>query len=669
MQLKKIILFLLCQIGSFSALAQEKSKVALYTDSLLQIALAQTTDSAKFQRFLDISYFLSERDTAKAFHYFREAKKYTPTNNDYYKGILYFYSAGIYYDHDILRAKTEYLQAEDLLSKYKTKEAFHYRARLWNNFGALLQRQGYADQYIEALINRAIPYAKESKDTVLVGNNYQNVAMIFMNMLNYDKADIYYKEAIEFLSKSEDAHEEKLTVFVNATKNALFQKNLIKAKKYLDSADIHANATVQSTFLPIYESTRGTYYRLANQPGQSLSHLEKGLKLASEMNNTYYINAILYEKFELYNQLKDYASAKNMLTEVYANVKNSASMRDKQLVTYKMAQTEAKLGNYKSAFDWFELHKIYADSLYFNESEMKITELEKKYQTIEKENEILKLKNENQDQYFALEKQKILIGILIGGLLIALLLSFLGWKLYQNKKRYTTQQEQLYQQELTAIKQQEQIKIYDSMIHGQEQERNRIARDLHDGLGGLLAGVKLKLSAIAFKKEETVQLNDTEIQQVIFQLDHSVDELRRIARNMMPESLLYMGLESALRDLCTSLNNNNTSVKFQSYDLKNNYSQTIQITVYRIIQELLTNAIKHAQAKNIMVQCIENQHQLYITVEDDGIGFNKNSPAENKGIGLSNIENRVSILNGNVEIESVKNEGTTFNINIPLHGK
>ena len=75
MQLKKIILFLLCQIGSFSALAQEKSKVALYTDSLLQIALAQTTDSAKFQRFLDISYFLSERDTAKAFHYFREAKK------------------------------------------------------------------------------------------------------------------------------------------------------------------------------------------------------------------------------------------------------------------------------------------------------------------------------------------------------------------------------------------------------------------------------------------------------------------------------------------------------------------------------------------------------------------------------------------------------------------
>src|SRR5690606_4310904 len=125
-----------------------------------------------------------------------------------------------------------------------------------------------------------------------------------------------------------------------------------------------------------------------------------------------------------------------------------------------------------------------------------------KYRSIEKENEILKLKNENQHQQLSLERSKLISVLLVSALLIALLLAFLGWRIYSNKKRTLAQNEILHQQELKSLQQREQITVYNAMLRGQEQERNRIARDLHDGLGGMLAGVKLKLSSIVSKEKQ-----------------------------------------------------------------------------------------------------------------------------------------------------------------------
>src|SRR5690606_13025739 len=168
------------------------------------------------------------------------------------------------------------------------------------------------------------------------------------------------------------------------------------------------------------------------------------------------------------------------------------------------------------------------------------------------------------------ERSKLILVVLIAAMLIFLLLGFFAWRQYQNKKRAIEQSEILHQQELKSLKQREQITVYNAMLQGQEQERNRIARDLHDGLGGMLAGVKLKLSSIVSKEKQQNHLiqPDMEIYKVIHQLDQSVDELRRIARNMMPESLIYMGLQPALSDLCKSLNSEKTSVDFEAFNLR-----------------------------------------------------------------------------------------------------
>ncbi len=132
---------------------------------------------------------------------------------------------------------------------------------------------------------------------------------------------------------------------------------------------------------------------------------------------------------------------------------------------------------------------------------------------------------------------------------------------------------------------------------------------------GALAGIKIKLSGQE-KKERTPQLNE-----VILQLENSINELRRIARNMMPENLQKAGLEIALRDLCESLLSDETHIEFHAFGLQPAIPLNVQVNIYRIIQELLSNAVRHAHASKIIVQCSQNDDIFFITVEDNGRGF------------------------------------------------
>jgi signal transduction histidine kinase len=149
---------------------------------------------------------------------------------------------------------------------------------------------------------------------------------------------------------------------------------------------------------------------------------------------------------------------------------------------------------------------------------------------------------------------------------------------------------------------------------------------------------------------------------IINQLDRSVNELRRIARNMMPESLLNSGLETALKEICESFASPALTVDFQAYNVEKDIAQDMQVTIFRIVQELLANAVRHATASSILVQCSQNENTFYITVEDNGKGFNTSQINVTKGIGLTNVKNRVDYLKGTLDIESAPGTGTTINI-------
>jgi signal transduction histidine kinase len=195
------------------------------------------------------------------------------------------------------------------------------------------------------------------------------------------------------------------------------------------------------------------------------------------------------------------------------------------------------------------------------------------------------------------------------------------------------------------------------MVNGQETERNRIAKDLHDGLGGLFSTIKMQLSTL---KHEEKSLETNELFQKSYELvDNASVEVRRIAHNMMPEVLIKLGLVQAIQELCNSINAGKLiSVSMQSYGMEQRLNASTEMMLFRIVQELLNNIIKHAYASEAIIQFNRDGQRLSVTVEDNGRGFNL---ADNNGkkAGLESVKSRVNFLNGNLSIDSEKEIGTT----------
>ncbi|NML21917.1 tetratricopeptide repeat protein [Pseudoflavitalea sp. G-6-1-2] len=242
-------------------------------------------------------------------------------------------------------------------------------------------------------------------------------------------------------------------------------------------------------------------------------------------------------------------------------------------------------------------------------------------------------------------------------LLLVLLFLFYA---YKQRSKTLKQAKRLHEFEVDKMKQEHRISNLSAMLEGQEQERSRLARDLHDGLGGLLSGVKIQLSGLTpLVKEEKQQ---TIVSNSLDHLDNAVDELRRIAKSMMPEVLLTYGLGEATREYCNGLKKSGIAIDCQVVRYKNDMDHSRQVTLYRIMQELVNNAVKHAAASQILVQLQQSDDHIFLTVEDDGKGLDKSQLESLKGAGLANIRSRVEMLHGRLDLQSAPGTGTTFTI-------
>ena len=209
-----------------------------------------------------------------------------------------------------------------------------------------------------------------------------------------------------------------------------------------------------------------------------------------------------------------------------------------------------------------------------------------------------------------------------------------------------------------------------SIIAGQENERRRIGREIHDGIGPLLSYSKLELDAFLDEYvEQNNDIPDEKLLSIRSTLDSITNDLRNLSHHLMPRLLEEFGLFSAFNNLTTRLNNSiRSKVEFYcNIDSESRFDSDLELHLYRCGQELLNNAVKHARAAEIMVQLIKHEHSIVLMVEDDGRGFDQNAKnKENYGIGLTNIDTRVRTLDGEFIIESLDNKGTTVSIEVPL---
>lgn len=643
-----------------------QNAVNRYSDSILNIARKAPTKEAKIEGLLNVSIFWIDYDTMRAYQYLNEARtEMGKSPNDYYKGLYHLYLGNILMDFEPAKAKAEFSIADSFLTKDTSAKSFLYRSKLWNNYGVVLQKEDNAAAFMEIIVNKTIPYARKAGDSAQVGYQLQNMAMLMSNLTNYQKAADFYAQALITLREIPGIEQKRLDIFINAAKNALQMKNQLQSRRYLDSASKYIYKLPYSTSVPAYYRTELIYFKNARNNKKVLENYQMGILAAKNLRDNYALKELNFELSTFYRDLGEYQKAKGYLLKSYQNQPYSR-LQNRAMFQQEMAKIEYHLGNYKTAYDFMDSLRMTMDAIYQKDVATKVLNYEQQYETAEKENQILRLESKSKQQELAIARSRWWQMALGAGLVWAVCIAFFSWAISKKNKKLLTQKEQLHREEMHSLQQKERLGKYDAMLQGQEAERSRLAKDLHDGLGGLLAGIKLKLSSIIAKAERKGVAKSEPIHEVMNQLDYSVDELRKIAHNMMPESLRYGGLASALSDLCRYMNTPMVTVAFQNLGIRDNYSDHLRTTVYRVVQELLTNAVKHAHAKKIILQCSELENWLFLTVEDNGKGMAQSKNSTQKGLGLNNIQTRISLLNGHIETLSVPGEGTTINIQIPL---
>jgi two-component system, NarL family, sensor kinase len=289
------------------------------------------------------------------------------------------------------------------------------------------------------------------------------------------------------------------------------------------------------------------------------------------------------------------------------------------------------------------------DTLLNEERRKYVLDLEKKYES-EKKDVQLQLQQE-EIKRGRIQKYGLIIGAII--LIILLLFSYRSYK----------QKQKLHQHRISELETEKKLMATEAVLKGEAQERTRLAKDLHDGLGGMLSGIKYSLNTMKGNLIMTPD-NAKAFERSIDMLDSSIKEMRRVAHNMMPEVLLRYGLDAALKDYTAEINNSGIiKVIYQSMGKeKANLEQSSLLGLYRIIQELINNAIKHAAASEVLVQVFWENGKLVVNVEDNGKGFEVSVLEKAEGIGWKNIRSRVELLKGNLDIHSAPEKGTAVNI-------
>jgi len=201
-----------------------------------------------------------------------------------------------------------------------------------------------------------------------------------------------------------------------------------------------------------------------------------------------------------------------------------------------------------------------------------------------------------------------------------------------------------------------------AMILAQEEERSKIARELHDGVVQQIGSIILKSRSL-FKNKNIIK--DIESKEVLESLENSNQDLRNISHQMMPRALKELGIIPALNDLLEgSLSYSNIKYLLEHFNIKERLPEKIEVTIYRIVQELINNIIKHSKASEVNVQLFNSNNTVILIVEDNGIGFSNKEPK--KGIGLLNISSRLDLVKGDVNFEPSPKSGTLVTIKIPL---
>lgn len=485
-----------------------------------------------------------------------------------------------------------------------------------------------------------LKYYESINDIAKQGKLLSNIGSLYYTAGNPEKAKEYTLKSLDIQRKTGDKRSTAVSL-VNLAVFALNAGNYREAITFGDEAINLLKDTDRNYYAAALIRVGYCYYMTGNKE-KALDYTGTAIRIYKENNN-------VRGMMEAYRQSGDYlledgkyADAMKLGKEalLVADTTNRLDMR----LLYDMLKRSAIWLNKPEEALFYSQEQIRMKEEDLNsEWADKISEIETKYGTEKKELEIATLTAQTRTgRVFIIS----LVLILVTG-------SIAGYFIHKNNKQRVI----LAAQRIRELEQEKKITATRSLLEGESAERARLSRDLHDGLGGMLSVAKLKIAKmqgnLTIPEENVASLNSA-----IELLDNSIKELRRVAHNLMPESLMKFGLNAALADFCSSTGN----VTYHFYGDDRRPDEKTEIAAYRIVNELVNNSLKHSGAKSINVQLIVDANRIHLIVEDDGKGFDMAVAEANGGTGLKNIRSRVTSLGGKLEMITSPGKGTEVNV-------
>lgn len=641
--MKRLVIYLMFTVGVF-ATAQTNP-----IDSLKNVLSNSSNAFEKAKTHLKLAQLHERIDLKKVSYYAHHAFEYktndsllAETNNQL--GRFHFFT------NQLDSASYYFNSAKTILYELKDDG----KAAIINiSIGAIQLRQGDYNKTIATLTESA-SYFEKTNDTLNAAKCHLNIASAFAELQLFPKAIEYSEKALQSF---ENLNSLPLQLIAMPNLATQYYKNgdTINAVRYNKKAEELALKTNNKRSLSIIYNNLGELY-LERDTNKAKQYLEKTLALKNELNLKSGIEVAQNNLGYTYLKNKDYTTAISYFKKVEKRIKG------KMLVSVynNLSEAYTKTGQLKNALEYAKKSNKLNDSILNIENQKSFLEIQTKYETEKKENEILKLQTENLEVNY---KRKQNLNWFIGTLL-ALSLAILSiYFLQKNAKRKRVIMQQnlkIKEQSFDKLLQAKELEGIDNILEAQEKERTKMAAELHDNLGSKVATLKLFLESSSNTKDFT---NNYEKLKTL--ISETYNEIRSISKNKNFGAQISSGLIPSTKAIASQISDTKKiKINVNNIDVKKRIENSIEIQIFRILQELITNIIKHSDASEATIQFSEDENILQIIVEDNGKGFNVNK--KSSGIGLLNIEKRVEKMNGEFVIDSTKDSGTTTILNIPI---
>ena len=617
-------------------------------DSLEAIVNADVADRDKAVAAITLSAYYLRRDLDKVPIYAQKANELL-ANPDSLKTIAIDQMARYYFFKSNLDSAIYFfLEAQNMADQIENP---FLKASFGNSIASVYIRQSKYQEALSTLVESA-DYFEETQDESNASKCYSNMSAAHAALGDYQQAIKYSEEALAIFRKN-DLDQYTLITLPNLATQHLKSGDTTRAIEIFLEAEALALEKENKRSLALTYNNLGDLYLSNEQYVRAQGYIEKSiaakeeLKLLKGIDNNYHNLGYVYAQqgqhvkaIDHYNKALDIADPSNKVA-IYNKMKNSY----------------LEIGQVRKALSYANLSIALNDSLIQENNTQQFAEISAKYETTKKENEILKLESDNHQLEVVKNRNRAgLIGAisLLGGLL---LVSFLYFKNQRRKQLITKQRHELEQTRMTEELKRKELDSIDRMIRVQEQERNKISADLHDSLGSKMAVLKLFVDELESDPSDMDNVN-----QVREIADHAYKEVRNMSHLLNAGVMVNRGLIPAIKKASSFIaDTKSINIEVIDLDMPTRIDNAKEIQLFRITQELLTNIVKHAEAKEVLIQLSGDDDEISLSIEDDGRGMEDIQ----KGIGLENIERRVHEMGGVYDIDSVLGKGTSILIKVP----